>query len=106
MRERNRHMTYEMIVGLTVADDAEYRQYRTEMTPLLHAAGGGFRYDFVVAKVLQSASDHPINRVFAIHFPDRRAKDAFFADARYLAVRGRHFDRAVTGRTTIAEYDR
>jgi uncharacterized protein (DUF1330 family) len=99
-------MTHEMIVGLTVADDAGYRQYRAEMTPLLHAAGGGFRYDFVVAEVLQSASDHPINRVFAIHFPDRRAKDAFFGDARYLAIRARHFERSVRGRTLIAEYDR
>ena len=99
-------MTYEMLVGLTVADDQGYQRYRAAMTPLLTACGGGFRYDFVVGKVLASASDHPINRVFAIHFPDERAKDAFFADPRYLAIRSEHFDAAVSGRTLIAAYQR
>ena len=33
-------MTYEMLVGLTVTDDASYQRYRIGMTPLLHAIGG------------------------------------------------------------------
>jgi uncharacterized protein (DUF1330 family) len=99
-------MTYEMLVALHLTDDAGYQEYRAAMTPLLHAAGGGFRYDFVVAKVLQSASDHPIQRVFAIHFPDRAARDAFYANPDYRAIRARHYDRSVAGRTVIAEYER
>src|SRR5262245_35053628 len=99
-------MTYEMLVALHLTDEAGYRQYRAAMTPLLRAAGGGFRYDFAIGEVLQSASDHPIQRVFAIHFPDRPAKDAFFADPRYRAIRAQHYDRSVGGRTVIAEYER
>lgn len=95
-----------MLVGLTVTDDAAYAQYRAAMTPLLHAHGGGFRYDFRIAEVLQSAADHAINRVFAIHFPSRPQKDAFFANSEYQAIRARFFEPAVGGRTVIAEYER
>ncbi len=63
-----------MMVGLTVTDDALYQQYREAMAPLLAAHGGGFRYDFTIAKVLKSASEHPINRVFAIGFGSKAQK--------------------------------
>ena len=99
-------MVHEMMVGLTVTDDAVYQQYRDAMGPLLAAHGGGFRYDFKIAEVLKSASDHPINRVFAIFFASRERKDAFFANADYVAIRARFFVRAVAGRTVLAEYDR
>lgn len=99
-------MAYEMMVGLTVVDDASYQQYREAMTPLLAARGGGFRYDFKIAQVLKSASDHPINRLFAIYFPDRASKDAFYADPAYLAIKAKWFAPAVTGRTILATYDR
>ena len=72
-------MAHELVVALHVADDALYQQYRDAMAPLLRAHGGGFRYDFTIARVLASASEHPINRVFAIHFADEPAMRAFFA---------------------------
>jgi len=100
------HMTHELMVGLTVTDDATYQQYRLAMAPLLAAHGGGFRYDFTIAKVLQSASDHPINRVFAIYFGSVAQKDAFFAHPDYLAIRARFFQPAVTGTTVFGAYDR
>ena len=99
-------MPFEMVVGLTVSDDALYAKYREGMTPILAGYGGGFRYDFVVSKVLASESPHAINRVFAISFPDRAARDAFYADPAYKAIRARFFDASVTGRTIIAEYTR
>ena len=99
-------MAFEMIVGLTVSDDAGYQSYRDAMTPLLTAQGGGFRYDFVVSKALKSASPHVINRVFAIYFKHKASKDAFFSQPEYKAIRARHFEHAVTGRTVIAEYER
>ncbi len=99
-------MAFEMIVGLTVSDDAAYQSYRDAMTPLLNAEGGGFRYDFVVSKVLKSAAPHVINRVFAIYFKDAASKDAFFAKPEYKAIRARHFEHSVTGTTVIAEYVR
>lgn len=99
-------MPYEMTVGLTVDDDEAYARYRAEMTPLLEAHGGGFRFDFRVSEVLRSAADHPINRVFAIFFADRERKDAFFSNADYKAIKARWFEGAVSGTTLIGEYER
>jgi uncharacterized protein (DUF1330 family) len=99
-------MAYEMTVGLLVADHEKYAQYRAEMTPLLEAAGCGFRYDFEVARTLKGESGHDINRLFMIYFPDRAAKERFFADPRYIEIRHRLYDQSVQARTIIAEYDR
>ena len=99
-------MTYEMMVGLTVTDDALYQQYREAMAPLLAAHGGGFRYDFTIAKVLKSASEHAINRVFAIGFGSKAQKDAFFAHPDYQAIKARFFERAVAGTTIFGGYER
>jgi len=99
-------MTYEMMVGLTVTDDALYQQYREAMAPLLAAHGGGFRYDFTIGKVLKSASEHPINRVFAIHFGSKAQMDAFFAHPDYQAIKARFFQRSVAGTTIFGGYER
>ena len=99
-------MAFEMNVAALVVDPEKYAQYRKEMTPLLEAAGGKFRYDFEIARTQKSESDHDINRVFVIQFPDRAGKERFFADPRYVEIRGRLFDKAVKGRTTIAEYEK
>jgi len=69
-------MPYERIVGLEVTDQDGYTQYRTEMAPLLDAAGGEFRYDFGVARVL-----------------------------RYLEIRRRLFEPSVSSTVLIAEYE-
>lgn len=94
------------MVGLTVADDDLYQQYRAAMAPLLAAHGGGFRYDFTIRQVLRSASDHPINRVFAIYFGSKAQSEAFFAHPDYQAIKARFFQRAVTGTTIFGAYDR
>lgn len=99
-------MAIEMLVGLNVTDEGEYQAYRDRMTPLLHACGGGFRYDFRVSEVLRSETDEPINRVFAIHFPDTATMDAFFADPDYVAAREAHFEPSVSAQTIIASYPR
>jgi uncharacterized protein (DUF1330 family) len=97
-------MTYEMTVGLLVEDQARYAQYRSEIRPLLEDAGGAFRYDFIIERVMHSESGTAINRVFVLEFPDRSSKERFFADPRYLEIRGRLFEPAVKARVTIAEY--
>lgn len=99
-------MTHEMMVGLTVTDDDVYQQYRAAMLPLLTAHGGGFRYDFTIGKVLKSASEHPINRVFAIYFGSAAQKDAFFAHPDYQTIKARFFARSVAGTTIFGAYDR
>jgi uncharacterized protein (DUF1330 family) len=99
-------MPFEMTVGLLVTDQERYVQYRAEMTPLLEAAGGRFRYDFDVARTLKSEASHDINRVFVIQFPDQASRDRFFADPRYLDIRARLFDTSVAGMTRIAVYAR
>jgi uncharacterized protein (DUF1330 family) len=99
-------MVYELAVGLTVTDDALYQQYREAMAPLLAAHGGGFRFDFTVAKVLKSPSSHPINRVFGIYFADAQRKAAFFAHPEYRAIKAKFFERAVGGTTIFGEYER
>ena len=99
-------MPHERIVGLTVTDDAAYQEYRAAMGPLLEAHGGGFRFDFTIAEVLKSSSDHPINRVFAIYFADRERMAAFYANAEYRRIKAAFFEPSVAGATVIGEYDR
>ncbi|MSR61456.1 MAG: DUF1330 domain-containing protein [Planctomycetes bacterium] len=99
-------MTFEMVVALHVADAQVYQQYRAAMRPLLEAAGGGFRYDFEVARTLRSEAAHPLTRVFTIHFRDRAAKDAFFADPEYKRIKSRFFETSVHATTIVAEYER
>jgi uncharacterized protein (DUF1330 family) len=99
-------MTHELVVGLTVTDEVTYAQYRAAMAPILAAHGGGFSYDFTLAKVLKSASAHPINRLFAIYFQSKARKDIFFADPDYLAIKARYFERSVAGTTILGSYDR
>ena len=99
-------MAFETLVGLYVTVPPGYAEYRKRMTPILESYGGGFRYDFEVSAVLKSEAPHPINRVFAIYFPDRAAKERFFADPAYLKIREAFFEKSVAARTVIAEYDR
>lgn len=98
-------MTYERLVGLHVTDEEAYAAYREHMTPLLHAAGGSFRYDFRIAETLQSEADHLINRLFLISFPTRAIHDQFFLDPRYLEARRTYFERAVRGVTILAVHE-
>jgi len=99
-------MAYERIVGLNVTDDELYAQYRKAMLPLLETFGGGFRYDFVVSKVLKSASDHEINRVFAIYFKDKESSEKFFSHPEYLKIKETYFNKSVQGGTVIADHVR
>lgn len=101
-------MRYEMTVGLHVTDHESYAAYRAAMLPLLRAAGGGFRFDCEVARVLKSPDRRaapPINRLFVIGFPSRETKERFFSDPSYLEIRARLFANAVAGMTIIAEYE-
>ncbi|MCG8462124.1 MAG: DUF1330 domain-containing protein, partial [Holophagales bacterium] len=84
-------MPFEMLVGLEVIDDEQYRDYRRAMTPILESYGGGFGYDFRVSEVLLSRTDRPINRVFTIYFPDEDSQERFFADPTYAARAARQF---------------
>src|SRR6476619_5646620 len=45
---------YVVVYGAQVDDPATYGRYRAAMTPILHAHGGNFRYDFEVSRVLIS----------------------------------------------------
>ena len=97
-------MAFEMTVGLLVVNQDTYAQYRREMRPLLEEVGGAFRYDFEVARTLQSESGVDINRAFVLQFPSRSNKERFFADPRYGEIKHRLFDPAVKERVFISEY--
>jgi len=99
-------MAFETLTALHVTDQTIYGEYRQRMSPILASYGGGFRYDFVIGETLQSEAPHPITRVFAIYFPDRAAKEKFFADSSYQKIRKEFFEKSVAARTVIAEYDR
>src|SRR5262245_61188482 len=103
-RGSGKSMPFERMVGLLVVDQEKYARYRTEIAPLLEAAGGKFRYDFEMARTLKGEAGHDINRVFVMQFPDRASKEGFFADSRYVEIRARLFDTSVEERATIAEY--
>jgi uncharacterized protein (DUF1330 family) len=97
--EPGRHV---MLVGLEVVDAAGYARYRAAMMPILVRFGGAFECDFEIAKVLRG--DDRINRVFTIAFPDRPARERFFADTDYRAVRERFYEPAVASATVLAEF--
>ena len=94
---------YAMLVALVVADPVTYARYREAMAPILAAYGGSFRHDFVVAEALRGV-DRRSNRVFTLVFPDRSAKERFFADERYREVRAAHFEAAVVHTEILAEF--
>jgi uncharacterized protein (DUF1330 family) len=98
-------MPFEMLVGLNVTDQKIYAQYRAEIASLLDSAGAGFRHDFEIARTLKTDASHEINRVFVLRFPDRAARDRFFADPRYLEIRSRLFAKSVDAGGALAEYD-
>ena len=50
-------MAYERVMGIHVIDEDEYQKYREGMTPILHACGGSFGFDFKVGEVLLSKTD-------------------------------------------------
>lgn len=99
-------MAYELLVAMNVTDEKLYDEYRAGMLPILRRYGGGFRHDFVVSRTLKSEADHPVTRVFAIYFADKKSKEAFYADPAYQAVKQRFWAPSVKGRTIIAEYER
>ncbi|MGI9627940.1 MAG: DUF1330 domain-containing protein [Longimicrobiales bacterium] len=96
---------HETLMAMNILDEESYQRYRDGMLPILARYGGGFRYDFRIDEVLRSDAEHPINRVFAIHFPDREKREAFFQDPEYRQVRKSHFDDAVGGFTKIGAYE-
>ncbi|MBL8735729.1 MAG: DUF1330 domain-containing protein [Planctomycetes bacterium] len=98
-------MTYEMVVGQAVVDDLLYQQYRSAMAPLLAAHGASFRYDFTIQQVLQSASEHPIHRVFVISFPTKSQRNEFFADPEHQAIEQR-FQPSFAGTTILGGHER
>ena len=95
----------ERLMGLDVADNNGYQAYRDAMSPLLERSGGGFRYDFTIAKTLSNSAGHEINRVFIIYFPNRQAQDRFFDDETYREIKGRLFETSVRDATTIGEWE-
>ena len=99
-------MSYEMMVGLQVKNDAEYTRYREAMSPILKQYGGGFRYDFKVSEILKNDEGRPINRVFAIYFEDKNKMDEFFRNSDYLEAKSEFFDVSVEATTIISEYER
>ena len=99
-------MAYELLVGLHVTNDDMYQAYREKMTPALVECGGGFGYDFRIAEVLRSQTDHEINRVFTIYFPDKEAMQQFFSAESYKAIKVEFFESSVASTTVIAEYTR
>jgi uncharacterized protein (DUF1330 family) len=96
-------MAYEMTVGLLVVDQQKYTAYRAAIAPLLEEYRAGFPYDFDIARTLKTSASHEINRVFVIRFPDRAAKERFFADPRYVAIRAERFVPSVAGTTMLGE---
>ena len=97
-------MSYELIVGLQVADDKKYSAYRSGIAPILLAHNGGFRYDFKVSEVLRNQEGNPINRVFLLRFENKACKEAFFENPEYQKIKTVFFDSSVQSMTVISEY--
>ena len=99
-------MSFEMLVGLNVVDDAKYHEYRDNMKPILSEFGGGFSYDFKISEVLLSETTEDINRVFTIYFPDKETMEAFFSNPAYLKIKEHYYEGAVESTTIISRYEK
>jgi len=97
---------FENHVALYVTDEAMYQDYRNAMLPILESVGGGFRYDFKVSETLKNDTNHEINRVFIIYFPDKETSTKFFQDPEYLKIKEQYFVNSVAALTNISEYER
>lgn len=84
-----------LLIALEVTDEAGYSSYRAGMRPILTEYGGRFGIDVRISEVLEGPVGPGANRLFTIEFPTATAREAFFADDRYRAVRARWFDAAV-----------
>ena len=99
-------MSFERIMGLEVIDDELYQNYRENMTPILHAFGGSFGFDFKVNEVLKSKTDKVINRVFTLDFPSKKIMEEFFINPAYLAVKEKYFISSVKSVTIISIHEK
>lgn len=97
-------MRYEMLVGVSVTNRPVYEEYRSEIRPLLEAAGAAFRFDCEVSRVLKGQGVLEVNRLFVLGFPSRAAKEAFFGDPAYREIRTRLFEKSVQKMVVLAEY--
>jgi uncharacterized protein (DUF1330 family) len=98
-------MPFLRLIALQVDNPEIYAEYRAAMAPLLKQHGGEFLYDFEVAKVLKSVTDNPINRVFVMTFPDKKASDEFFNNPDYQAIRKKYYNASVSAATKILEIE-
>lgn len=103
--QKERAVAHELLVAMHVVDDDGYQAYRDAMKPILAAHGGGFGFDFDTTAERTGALSHPVTRVFGIHFPSPDARDQFFGDPAYAAVKAAHYERSVDAFTVLAEYD-
>lgn len=92
-----------VVFGIEVRDRDRYARYRSQMRPILEQHGGIFAWDFHVSRA--ERGEHWINRLFAIRFPDRAARERFFSDGRYRAVRREFFELSVGRVAALAEFD-
>lgn len=99
MADESRHT---IVVALEVTDEETYTRYRAGMRPILAEYGGRFDWDLRGGEVLTSPQGATVNRVFAISFPSRERRVAFFDDPRYREVRETWFDPSVAQTYTIA----
>jgi uncharacterized protein (DUF1330 family) len=98
-------MSYEILVGLNVLDEAKYEAYRVAMKPILTSYHGHFGYDFKVSEVLIAKDDKSINRVFTLNFKNKNCMDDFFNDAQYLVIKDSYFEQSVGDVTIISSYE-
>jgi uncharacterized protein (DUF1330 family) len=95
----------EILVGVNVVDERGYAQYRREMTPLLEAHGGRFRFDARISEILRSPGETPFNRIFTIRFPSTAELERFFSLPAYLEIRKRLFEPSVSGVQELGKYE-
>ena len=97
-------MAIDRLVGLQVADEAGYAEYRRRMLPILASFGGSFVVDVRVGEVLLAPGGATFNRMFVLRFPDEAAMTAFFANPGYREVRAAHFEPSVSSSTPLGRY--
>jgi len=94
-------VSYQVLVGVNVLDEAKFSEYLTAVEPLLSTHNGMFCYDYSVHKERHAVVSGNINRVLKFEFADKCNMEKFFTDRCYLKTRGRHVLKAIGGEQFI-----
>lgn len=77
-----------VVFNVNILDPETYAAYRVRIGPILERYGATVRAEFEVASTINSSTaEDKVNRLIVFILPSHDARDRFFTDGQYLAVK-------------------